>query len=208
MAYLVLVRHGTSEYNAKGLWAGWHNPPLTPEGEKDAVVAAETLKDIHFNYAYTAPFIRTKKTLEIILQTINQQNLPIVESDEIKERNYGDFNGKNKWEIKEQIGEAEFLKLRRGWDYPVPNGETLKQVYERSVPYFESTILPELKNGKNVIISSSGNALRSLVKYLENISDEGIADVQIAPGEIYVYTIDAEGKVINKEIRNHRPLTV
>lgn len=208
MSYLVLIRHGTSEYNAKGLWAGWHNPPLTPEGEKDAEVAGDALNDIHFDYAYTAPFIRTKKTLEIILQTINQTDLPIIEAAEIKERNYGDFNGKNKWEIKEKLGEAEFLKLRRGWDYPVPNGETLKQVYERSVPYFEKTIVPELEKGKNVIISSSGNALRSLVKYLENISDEAIADVQIAPGEIYVYTIDANGKVVNKEIRNHKELTV
>jgi 2,3-bisphosphoglycerate-dependent phosphoglycerate mutase len=207
MAHLVLVRHGTSEYNAKGLWAGWHDPALTPEGEKDAVVAAETLKDLHFDEAYTAPFLRTQKTLEILLHTLNQ-NPPIVQSNELRERNYGDFNGKNKWEIKKQLGEEEFLKLRRGWEYPVPNGETLKQVYERSVPYYEKEILPKLKEGKNVIISSSGNALRSLVKYLESVSDEAIADVQIAPGEVYVYTIDNEGKVTNKEIRNHHPLTV
>jgi len=208
MAYLVLVRHGESEYNAKGLWAGWHDPNLTPEGEKDAGVAAENLKDIHFDYAYTAPFIRTKKTLEIILQGLNQTDLPIIEANEIRERNYGDFNGKNKWEIKEKLGKEEFLKLRRGWDYPVPNGETLKQVYERAVPYYQANILPQLQTGKNVIVSSSGNALRSLIKFLENISDEAIADVQIAPGEIYVYTIDSEGKVTNKEIRNHKELTV
>lgn len=208
MAYLVLVRHGTSEYNAKGLWAGWHDPNLTPEGEKDAVVAGETLKDIHFDFAYTAPFIRTRKTLELILQTVNQIDLPIVEANELKERNYGDFNGKNKWEIKKQLGNEEFLKLRRGWDYPVPNGETLKQVYERTVPYYEQIILPNIIQGKNVIISSSGNALRALVKYLENISDDGIADVQIAPGEVYIYTIDETGKITNKELRNHKPLTV
>src|SRR6185369_3316560 len=208
MAYLVLVRHGESEYNAKGLWAGWHDPNLTPEGEKDAGVAAENLKDIHFDYAYTAPFIRTKNTLEIILQGLNQTDLPIIEANEIRERNYGDFNGKNKWAIKEKLGKEEFLKLRRGWDYPVPNGETLKQVYERAVPYYQANILPQLQTGKNVIVSSSGNALRSLIKFLENISDEAIADVQIAPGEIYVYTIDSEGKVTNKEIRNHKELTV
>ncbi|HZE87723.1 MAG TPA: 2,3-bisphosphoglycerate-dependent phosphoglycerate mutase [Methylomirabilota bacterium] len=207
MANLVLVRHGTSEYNAKGLWAGWHNPDLTEDGKKDAIVAGETLKNIHFDYAYSSPFIRHKKTLDIILQTLNQ-NLPIIEANELKERNYGDFNGKNKWEIKKQLGDAEFLKLRRSWDYPVPNGETLKQVYERVVPYYEQNILPELKTEKNVIVSSSGNALRSLVKYLENISDEDIATVEIAPGEVYIYTIDENGKITNKEIRNHRPLTV
>lgn len=208
MAYLVLIRHGTSEYNAKGLWTGWHNPGLTPEGEKDAETAATTIKDIHFDCAYTSPFIRHKKTLEIALHTVNQTDLSIVESDALKERNYGDYNGKNKWEIKKQLSPEEFLQLRRGWEYPVPNGETLKQVYERVVPYYASTILPQLKQGKNVIVSSSGNALRSLVKFLEHISDEDIVNHEIAPGEIYVYQIDSEGKVTNKEIRNHHPLTV
>jgi 2,3-bisphosphoglycerate-dependent phosphoglycerate mutase len=207
MAYLVLVRHGTSEYNAKGIWAGWHDPALTQDGEKDAAVAAEALKDIHFDKAYTAPFIRTKKTLEIMLQTLGQ-TVPTTEANELKERNYGDFNGKNKWEIQKQLGDSEFLKLRRSWNYPVPNGETLKQVFERIVPYYQNTILPHLKEGKNVIVSSSGNSLRALVKYLDNITDEAIADVQIAPGEIYVYTIDTEGKITNKEIRNHKELTV
>jgi 2,3-bisphosphoglycerate-dependent phosphoglycerate mutase len=207
MAYLVLVRHGTSEYNAKGLWAGWHDPELTEEGKKDAAAASQTVKDIHFDFAYTPHFIRTKETLEIILQTL-QQTVPTTVADELKERNYGDLNGKNKWEIKKQLGEEDFLKLRRGWNYPVPNGETLKQVFERVVPYYQTTILPHLKENKNVIVSSSGNALRALVKYLDNISEDAIADVQIAPGEVYVYTIDSEGKITNKEIRNHHELTV
>lgn len=208
MAYLVLVRHGLSEYNKKGLWAGWHDPLLAPEGEKDAEIAGGVIKDIHLDYAYTSPFIRHKKTLEIMLKVLNRNDLKIVSADELKERNYGDFNGKNKWEIKKQLGEEEFLKLRRGWNYPVPNGETLKQVYERVVPYYEKIILPELKDDKNVIVSSSGNSLRSLIKYLENVSDEDIANTEIAPGEVYIYSIDKDGKVVNKEIRNHKPLTV
>lgn len=208
MAYLVLVRHGTSEYNAKGIWAGWHDPKLTEEGKKDAETAAETLKDIQFNLAYISLLTRHKETLDIILNHLNQHDVKVIETDAVKERNYGDFTGKNKWEVKEKLGEEEFLKLRRSWDYPVPNGESMKQVYEREIPYFESDILPELKSGKNVIIASSGNSLRTLVKYLENISDEGIAKVEIAPGEVYVYTLDSEGKITNKEIRNHHELKV
>jgi 2,3-bisphosphoglycerate-dependent phosphoglycerate mutase len=208
MAYLVLVRHGTSTYNEKGLWAGWDDPELTEKGKEDAVAAGETLKDIHFNEAYISSLIRHKDTLKIILDTIGQPDVQTIESNAVKERDYGDFTAKNKWEVKEKLGEAEFLKLRRSWDYPVPNGESLKQVYEREIPYYESTILPHLKDGKNVIIVSSGNALRTLVKYLENISDEDINTVEIAPGEVYVYEINEIGEVTHKEIRNHKELTV
>jgi 2,3-bisphosphoglycerate-dependent phosphoglycerate mutase len=208
MSYLVLVRHGTSTYNEKGIWAGWDDPELTEKGKEDAVAAGETLKDIHFNEAYISSLIRHKETLKIILDTIGQPDVQTIESNAVKERDYGDFTAKNKWEVKEKLGEAEFLKLRRSWDYPVPNGESLKQVYEREIPYYESTILPQLKDGKNVIIVSSGNALRTLVKYLENISDDDIASVEIAPGEVYVYEINEVGEVTHKEIRNHQELTV
>ncbi|MGI8419821.1 MAG: 2,3-bisphosphoglycerate-dependent phosphoglycerate mutase [Candidatus Levyibacteriota bacterium] len=208
MAYLALVRHGTSIYNEKGLWAGWDDPELTEKGKEDAKNAGEHLKDIHFDEAYTSDLARHKQTLQIILETIKQQNVPTTESNAVKERDYGDFTAKNKWEVKKQLGEAEFLKLRRSWDYSVPNGESLKQVYEREIPYYESTILPQLKDGKNVIIASSGNALRALIKYLENVDDKDIAAVEIAPGEIYLYTINEVGEVTAKEIRNHHELAV
>jgi 2,3-bisphosphoglycerate-dependent phosphoglycerate mutase len=120
------------------------------------------------------------------------------------ERNYGDFTGMNKWEVEKQMGKEEFMKLRRGWDYPIPNGESLKDVYDRVIPYYKENILPKLKGGKNIIVSSSGNALRSLVKYLEEVSDEDISKVEIAPGEVYVYQIDEDGNVVSKEIRNQQ----
>jgi len=208
MAYLVLVRHGTSEYNEKGLWAGWDDPKLTEKGKEDAQTAAETLKDIHFDSAFTSPLIRHKQTLEIILEILKQTHVSITESNALKERDYGDFTAKNKWEVKKKLGEKEFLKLRRSWDYPVPNGESLKQVYEREVPYYESTILPQLKDGKNVLIAGSGNSLRALVKYLESIPDDQISEVEIAPGEVYVYEINEVGKITHKEIRNHHELMI
>lgn len=208
MAYLVLVRHGTSTYNEKGIWAGWDDPELTEKGKEDAKIAGECLKDIKFDEAYTSDLTRHKQTLQIVLETLNQTAVHTTESNAVKERDYGDYTAKNKWEVKKELGEEEFLKLRRSWDYPVPNGESLKKVYEREVPYYQTTILPQLIDGKNVIIASSGNSLRALVKYLENISDEDIASVQIAPGEIYVYTINQEGDITAKEIRNHHELTV
>lgn len=208
MAYLVLVRHGTSTYNEKGLWAGWDDPELTEKGKIDAKTAGEHLKDIHFDQAYTSDLLRHKQTLHIILEVIKQPDVPITESNALKERDYGDFTAKNKWEVKKKLGETEFLKLRRGWDYPVPNGESLKQVFEREIPYYESTILPQLKEGKNVLIAGSGNNLRALVKYVEDVPDDQINKIEIAPGEVYVYEINELGEVTHKEIRNHHELTV
>ena len=208
MAYLVLVRHGTSEYNEKGLWTGWDDPELNEKGKEDAKTAGEALKDIHFDHAYTSELTRHKETLEIILDTINQHDVPTTESNALKERDYGDYTAKNKWDIQKKVGEKEFLKIRRGWDVPIPNGESLKQVSEREIPYYEATILPQVKAGKNVIIAGSGNNLRALVKFLEDVPDDQIANVQIAPGEAYVYEINNIGEITHKEIRNHHELTV
>ncbi len=201
MAYLVLVRHGLSEYNKLGLWAGWDDPELTPEGHEEAKRTAHQLSDIQFDYGYVSVLKRAKDTFLDIKQTLNQMSLPTVENAAINERNYGIFTGKNKWEVQKEIGDAEFMKLRRSWDYPIPNGESLKQVYERVVPYYEQNIKPQIQEGKNVIIVSSGNALRALVKHLENVSDEDIPSLEIGTGEAYVYEMDADGKVVSKDIR-------
>lgn len=200
MAYLVLVRHGLSEYNKQGLWAGWDDPALTKEGLEEAKRAGNALRDIQFDRAFTSVLKRAKDTLTEILMILNQHP-PVIENQALNERNYGDFTRKNKWEVKEQLGEEEFQKLRRSWDYPIPNGESLKQVFERVIPYFEEEIFPQLIQGKNIIISSSGNTLRALVKYLENIPDDTIASLEIGTGEVYVYTIDGSGLIVKKEIR-------
>lgn len=200
MSYLVLVRHGLSEYNKLGIWAGWDNPPLAPEGFEEAKKTGEQLKDFTFDYAYTSALLRARQTLDEILKVIGQSPA-IIENLALNERNYGDFTAKNKWEVKEQLGEKEFLNLRRAWDYPIPNGESLKQVYERTIPYIQSEIEPHIKDGKNVIITSSGNALRSIVKYLENIPDNAIASLEIGTGEAYIYSLDNNCKIVSKEIR-------
>lgn len=201
MATLVLVRHGQSEYNAKDWWTGWDNPSLTDLGRKEAMQAGENLKDIHIDFAYVSALKRAQETLNIILQTIGQTTIPITINAALNERNYGDFTRKNKWELQKQFGDEEFQKIRRGWDYPIPNGETLKQVYEREIPYFEKEILPKIQEEKDIIIASSGNALRAIVKYLENVSETEIPLLEIPTGEVYIYTMNKEGKITNKEIR-------
>lgn len=206
MSKLVLVRHGISDYNAKGIWTGWDDPDLTAEGFEQAKKAGQDLKDIHFDLAYTADLIRAKHTLDEILKTINQQDIEVITAPEIKERNYGIFTKKNKWEVRKKVGEQEFQKIRRSWDYQIEDGESLKQVNERFWKYYQNEVLPNLKEGRNVLMSSSGNAFRGLIKSLENLTEEEIAGIEFGIGEAYVYDIDSEGKVLHKEIRNKNPL--
>ncbi len=200
MAKLVLVRHGKSEWNEKGLWTGWRDIPLNQIGFEEAKRTGESLSDITFDVSYTSALIRAKQTLQEILKVIGQ-NPTTIENKALNERDYGDYTEKNKWQVKEEVGEEEFQKIRRSWDYPPPNGESLKMVYDRAVPYFREEIEPKLKDGKNIIIAAHGNSLRALVKYLENIPDEDIATLEIGTGEAYIYDIDQNGKITSKEIR-------
>lgn len=201
MSKLVLVRHGQSEWNAKGLWTGWNDPDLNKKGKEEAKNAGEKIQDIHFDKAYTSDLKRAQQTLDGILKTLKIKTIPTISAPELKERNYGDLAGKNKWKVKEEYGEEQFMKWRRSWDYPIPNGESLKNVYARVKPYFETNMLPELKAGKNLLVAAHGNSLRALVKLIENISDENIPKLEIGTGEVYVYEFDKDGKMSFKEIR-------
>lgn len=200
MAYLVLVRHGKSEWNEKGLWTGWRDIPLAPKGFEEAQKTGTTLTDITFDYAYTSDLTRAQQTLDEILKVI-KQSPPITKNEALNERDYGDYTEKNKWDIQKMVGEEEFQKIRRSWDYPPPNGESLKMVYARAVPYFQAEIEPKLREDKNILIAAHGNSLRALVKYLENISDEEIANLEIGTGEAYIYQLGEHGEINHKEIR-------
>jgi 2,3-bisphosphoglycerate-dependent phosphoglycerate mutase len=201
MPFLVLVRHGESEWNALSLWTGWTDIGLSEKGRTEAKKAGELIKDIHFDHAFTSDLKRAKQTLDEILAVINQKEIPVTVDKALKERNYGDLTGKNKWKIKEEYGEEQFMKWRRSWDFPVPNGETLKDVYNRVVPYFNEHILPLIKQGKNVLIAAHGNSLRALIKELEQISDADIPNLDFGTGAVYVYEVDTEGKILSKDIR-------
>ena len=200
MANLILVRHGESEWNAKDLWTGWTDIGLSEKGKKEARISGEKLKGFSIDIAFTSVLIRSKQTLDE-MKSVLGIDIPTFEDKALNEKDYGDFTGKNKFDIKKQYGDEAFLKIRRSWDYQIPNGESLKQVYARVVPYFQNTILPYLRSGKNVLVSAHSNSLRALVKYLENISDKDIEKLEIATGEIYIYSMSSQGAVLSKEIR-------
>lgn len=200
MAYLILVRHGKSEWNALGLWTGWKDISLSDEGRLEAKFAAEQLQDIQIDKAHSSSLVRAKETLEIILKELNTQP-PTFASKALNERDYGVYTGKNKWEIKKELGEEAFEQIRRGWNYPIPEGETLEVVYERIIPYFETEILEDLKKGENVLIVAHNNSLRALVKHLENLGIEEVVGAEIGTGEVHIYEIDLEGKVVSKEVK-------
>ncbi len=199
MAKLILVRHGQSEWNALGQWTGKTDIGLTEEGKAQARTAGQFLKDIHIDRVYVSSLIRTVQTLHEI-ESVLGKNFEAIATHAIDERDYGIYTGKNKWEVEKEFGADRFQALRRSWDYPVEGGETLKVVSERVVPYFEEHIKPELLAGKNVLVSSHGNTLRTLIKYLEGIDDAGVEQVEIEIAQIYIYEIDEHGKIANKHV--------
>ncbi len=201
MAYLVLVRHGQSKWNALGKWTGWKDIILTPRGRQEARQAAGYLKGIKFQVAFVSDLRRAKETLHEILNKLNEEKIPIIENKALNERNYGDYTGENKWQLKALWGMKKFLLVRRSWNYDLPNGESLKEVYERVVPFYEEQILPHLKKGENVLISAHGNSLRALVKYLEHIPVGDIPHLEFATGEVHLYEIDSTGKILSKQVR-------
>lgn len=205
MAYLALVRHGISEYNKQGLWTGWDDPDLAPEGLVDANKAGEALKDIQFDLSFCSDQKRSKQTLDEILKVIRQKKIPVIVAPEIKERSYGIFTKKNKWQVKESVGEDEFQKIRRSYDFQPKNGESLKQVNKRFITYYRKQILPNLKLGKNVLIVSSGNAFRAFLKTFENLSVSQVTNLEFGIGEVFLYQVDLNGKILKKEIRNKNP---
>jgi len=199
---LVLVRHGESEWNILGKWTGLIDIHLSEKGIEEAEKTGELIKDIHFDYIFTSALVRAKETLSEMVDTYKDlKTIPIEAVKELNERNYGDYTGKNKWEMKKILGEEMFLKIRRSWDYVLPNGESLKMVYERTVPFFLEKILPILKENKNVLIVAHGNSIRSILKYIERISDDDIAHLEIPFGGAIILNLDEKGHSLGKEIR-------
>jgi len=198
---LIIVRHHESEWNKLGLWTGLRDKHLTEYGFKKSEEMASLIKDIRIDCAFASVLVRAIETLASMLETAGKYFVPKEYNAAINERDYGDYTGKNKWEVEKLVGKEEFDKIRRGWNCPVPKGETLKMVYERTVPFFLKKILPVLKDGKNVIVAAHGNSLRALMKYIENISDEEISNVEMPFGAVIIYDLDSDGHKIKKEVR-------
>lgn len=201
MGKLIITRHGESEWNATGRWTGLTDVNLTAKGRHEAELMGEKLRDIRIDHAFTSEQIRTVQTLEGILKGAGQEGVAFDRRWGINERDYGEYTGLNKWQVKEEVGEEAFNGIRRDWDYPVPGGETLKDVYKRAVPFLQKEVLPLLVRGKNVLLVAHGNSIRSLIKYIENISDQGIANVEMIFGTILLYELDKEGHMAAKDER-------
>ena len=198
--YLVLVRHGQSEWNEKNLFTGWKDPDLTNLGKTEAKRAGELIfsKGIKFDELFTSVLTRAITTGELILEELAVDSIPIFRDEALNERDYGDLSGLNKDDAKKRWGEKQVHTWRRSYDVPPPGGESLKDTGERVLPFFEKKILPLINKGKNVLVAAHGNSLRSLIKELDDLSELEIVKLEIPTGEPIVYTFDS-GKIIFKE---------
>ena len=192
MAKLYLQRHLKSQWNLENKFTGWTDVPLCREGIESAKNAAEKLKGLEIDEVFTSPLIRNRETVALILINLEKENLPVIADKALDERNYGDLQGMNKDDAIKQFGEEQVRLWRRSYNVRPPNGESLEDTFNRAVPFYKKFIEKDLKDGKNVLVVSSGNALRSIVKYIENIPDEKIIDFEIPFGGLIKYDIDGK----------------
>lgn len=189
MAKLFLVRHGQSQWNLENRFTGWQDVDITELGKQEAVRAGKILEHERIDIAFTSKLIRAQHTLNIILQTINKTDPPIIIDEALNERAYGTLEGLNKAESALKYGEEQVQLWRRSFETAPPGGESLKDTYDRVIPYYQNYIFPQLLKNKNVLIAAHGNSLRALIMYLDKLSPQEILKTEIATGEPLVYEI-------------------
>ncbi|WP_353199489.1 2,3-diphosphoglycerate-dependent phosphoglycerate mutase [Sandarakinorhabdus sp.] len=213
MPTLVLLRHGQSQWNLENRFTGWWDVGLTEQGIAEATDAGRRMAaaGLDFDIGFTSVQSRAIRTLNLALEAMGRLWLPVVKDWHLNERHYGGLTGLNKAETAAQHGEDQVLIWRRSFDVPppplvpggafdlardrrydgiaVPTAESLKDTIERVLPYYQSTIVPQLQAGKRVIIAAHGNSLRALVKHLSNVSDADILHEEIPTGQPMVYDL-------------------
>ena len=221
---LVLIRHGESAWNLENRFTGWKDVDLSPKGIEEAKAAGKILKEMNlvFDVAYTSYLKRAIKTLNIVLEEMDELYIPVYKSWRLNERHYGALQGLNKAETAKKYGDEQVHIWRRSFDiappsidkdseyYPksdrryadlpdseIPLGESLKDTIARVLPYWHSDISKSLQEGKNVIVAAHGNSLRALIKYLLNISNEDILNLNLVTGKPMVFEIDEDLKVLS-----------
>ena len=221
---LVLIRHGESQWNLENRFTGWKDVDLSPKGMEEAKAAGKALKEMGliFDVAYTSYLKRAIKTLNFVLEEMDELYIPVNKSWRLNERHYGALQGLNKAETAKKYGDEQVHIWRRSFDiappsidetseyYPksdrryadladkdIPLGESLKDTIARVLPYWHSDISKSLEEGKNVIVAAHGNSLRALIKYLLNISDEEILNLNLTTGKPLVFEIDKDLKVVS-----------
>lgn len=223
---LVLLRHGQSVWNLENLFTGWTDVELSENGKKEAQQAGKLLKEHGFDFdiCYTSYLKRAIHTLNIALDQMDLDWLPVTKTWKLNERHYGDLQGQNKAKIAKKFGDAQLKIWRRSFDVcppaldkeddrnPVhqkmyknvpqnelPLTESLKDTIARVIPYFESEIKPKIQANKNILITAHGNTLRALAMYLENISQKDILELNIPTGVPLVYYLNDDFTVAKKE---------
>lgn len=184
---LILVRHGQSVFNLENRFTGWQDVDLSELGTEEAKHAGEKLKAFKIDVVYTSVLIRAKHTYQIIKDIAGLQGLPVIENKALNERGYGDLEGLNKSETAKKFGEKQVYIWRRSFDIAPPGGESLKNTYDRVIPYFLEHIKKDLDNGLTTLIVAHGNSLRALVMYLENLTPAQIVEKEIATGVPIIY---------------------
>jgi 2,3-bisphosphoglycerate-dependent phosphoglycerate mutase len=223
MYKLVLVRHGQSTWNLENRFTGWTDVDLTDLGRSEAKEAARLLLEdgYDFDVIYTSVLKRAIKTLAIIQDEMNLDWLPVTRAWQLNERHYGSLQGLNKAETAEKFGEEQVKIWRRSYDVPpppleltderhprfdrryasltaeqLPATESLKLTLGRVLPYWHSTLVPEIKSAKRVLVVAHGNSIRALIKYLDDVSDAEITELNIPTGLPLVYELDSDLKPI------------
>jgi len=206
MANLVLVRHGESQWNLENRFTGWVDVPLSPKGEQEARNAGEKLKSYKFDKAFCSVLQRAKRTLSIIMDVTRHRPIPTEFDKALNERHYGALQGLNKEETAQKYGKEQVHIWRRSYDVPPPKdktelnpdgiSESLKDTAARTLPYWESTIFPEVLKGNNVLVAAHGNSLRSIVMHLDNLTKEQVLELNIPTGAPLLYVFDQNGKIL------------
>ena len=217
MHQLVLLRHGESTWNQENRFTGWTDVPLSDQGLAEAREAGRLLKarGFDFDLAFTSVQKRAIKTLWTVLEEMDRMWVPVQPSWRLNERHYGALQGLNKAETAARFGEAQVQRWRRAYDEPppaleagdprheagdpryrelgeaVPRTECLKDTVARVLPYWRDTLAPPLRGGRRVIVAAHGNSLRALIKILDGVSDEAIAELNLPTGQPLVYELDA-----------------
>ncbi len=198
--YLVLVRHGQSEYNASNRFTGWRDPPLTEKGIQEAHDVAVQLRslDLRFDAAFSSALDRARRTTDIILADLDAGQLPVTADAALNERDYGELAGLNKAEAGERWGEAQIQQWRRSYQEAPPGGESLRDTMARALPFYLRCILPTVMRGQHALVVAHGNSLRALVMALDGLSFKDITRVEIATGEVLVYELNSDTTVLRK----------
>ena len=218
-AKLILLRHGKSDWNQKNRFTGWVDVPLSKDGIDEAQKAGKVISHIPIDVIFISSLMRAQMTAMIAMTEhasektpvllhqgegkleewgriydpkAKEHTIPVIEAWEINERMYGELQGLDKDETRAKFGADQVQIWRRSFDTPPPNGESLEMTAKRSIPYFKEKIVPLLKEGKNVLVSAHGNSLRSIVMYLDNLTNQQVLELEIPTGIPLCYSFEGE----------------